>query len=98
MNKNKNCARSNEVLQKIDHYKSKHHKPNNEIIGSNSAFNIAIEFLAAICVGVIIGLMLDKIFTTKPIFLIICLVLSNIAAMRLIWQKYLIKKKNDNGT
>lgn len=98
MQKNKQIKKSDDILQKIDYYKSKHQHQNSGIIKSSSAINIAIEFLAAILVGIIIGFILDNIFTTKPIFLIICLMLSNIAAFRLIWQKYLIKKDKDNGS
>ena len=84
-----NKHKSDNVLQKINNFKSK--KTN--VMG----LNIAIELVASMFVGIIVGLMLDNFFTTRPIFLIICLILSNIAAFRLIWQKYIIKKDKNHG-
>jgi F0F1-type ATP synthase assembly protein I len=51
------------------------------------AFSISIEIVAGVIVGLITGMILDKIFTTKPLFLIICLIMGMIASARVIWQK-----------
>ncbi len=59
---------------------------------NSKAFNVAIELLAGTIVGVIIGLFLDKIFASKPLFLIICIVLGNLASLRIIWK--MVNKKD----
>jgi F0F1-type ATP synthase assembly protein I len=55
---------------------------------NNSAPNIAIEVVAGVIVGLIIGLFFDNVFDSKPLFLIICLILSMIASFKSIWNKY----------
>lgn len=59
------------------------------------ALSVSIEIVAGVIVGLITGICLDKIFATKPVFLIICLVLGMIASARTIWQKL---KSSKNGT
>lgn len=61
---------------------------NNRSKNTNIAFNIGIEIVASGIVGIIIGLLIDNLFDSKPIFLIICIILSFIAAFRSIWNKY----------
>lgn len=58
------------------------------------AFSISIEIVAGVIVGLITGVILDKIFTTKPLFLIICLSMGMVASARIIWQK-VKNNKND---
>ncbi|NRB10284.1 MAG: AtpZ/AtpI family protein [Rickettsiaceae bacterium] len=82
-----------EIKQRIKQLKSDNKPVKTVISNSNMAFNIAVELVAGVIVGVIIGIFLDKIFASKPIFLIICIVLSIIAAFRLIWNKYINKDK-----
>lgn len=48
---------------------------------------IGIELVAGVLAGLILGVLLDKMFTTKPLFLIICLVLGIIASLRTIYKK-----------
>lgn len=64
--------------------------------GSNTslAFNIAVELTAGMIVGTLIGIFFDKMFDSKPAFLIICLMLSATAAFKSIWKKYI----NKNGS
>lgn len=83
-------GKDEEIKQKIKNYREilqpdKKAKIEN---ASNAAFNIAIEIVAGVIAGLIIGLFLDNLFASKPIFLIICLMLSSIAAFRSIWYKY----------
>jgi ATP synthase protein I len=59
-----------------------------DLTSGGLAFNISIELIAAAIVGVIMGLFFDKMFDSKPLFLIICLILSVIAAFWSIWKKY----------
>jgi F0F1-type ATP synthase assembly protein I len=57
--------------------------------GVGSVGGIAIEIVSAISAGSVLGLFLDKIFASKPILFIICLIFAAMAAFRLIWKKYL---------
>ncbi|MCP5374510.1 MAG: AtpZ/AtpI family protein [Rickettsiaceae bacterium] len=50
--------------------------------------DIASELVAGAIVGVIMGILLDKLFNSKPLFLIICIILASIATFRSIWKKY----------
>ena len=67
---------------------SRHNKSTD---ASSMIFNIAIELVAGLIVALIVGYMLDDIFTSKPIFLIICSILSFIAIFQVIWRKYIKK-------
>jgi ATP synthase protein I len=79
-----------DIQKRIGQYKEKNKKDKNPYIANaNQAFNIAVELVSGVIVGVIIGLLFDKLFDSKPIFLIICLILSMIAAFKLIWNKYI---------
>lgn len=57
--------------------------------------SIGIELVAGALAGLIIGVFLDKLFTTKPIFLIICLSFGIIASFKTILQKTKIR---NNGS
>lgn len=79
-----------DIQKRIGEHKAKNKKDKNPYIAStNQAFNIAVELVSGVIVGVIVGLLFDKLFDSKPIFLIICLILSMIAAFKLIWNKYI---------
>lgn len=82
--------KTKEIEQRIKSLKNdkKQNKVKNT---SNTALDIAFELVAALIVGVIIGLFFDNLFDSKPLFLIISIMLSNIAAFRLIWNKYVKK-------
>jgi ATP synthase protein I len=82
-----------DIQKRIDKYKIKKTsvKP---ISGGNKAFNIAVELVAGTVVGLIIGLFLDNLFDSKPLLLIICLILAMVAAFKSIWIKYI----KNNGT
>lgn len=56
--------------------------------GSNisTAFSVATDLVSGAIVGVIIGLFFDQIFDSKPLFLIICILLGVIASFKNIWQ------------
>lgn len=47
----------------------------NEMTGAGRAFRLASEFVAAIIVGVALGLALDALFGTRPILMIVLLLL-----------------------
>jgi ATP synthase protein I len=53
---------------------------------------IATDLVSGLLVGVVIGLMLDKWLETKPLFLIICLLVGVIAAIKNIMIS--LKQKN----
>ncbi len=58
----------------------------------STGLNVAIELVAGTIAGVIIGLLFDNLFDSKPIFLIICLILSIIATFKTIWIRYINTK------
>ena len=51
---------------------------------SASYVNIAFDLCANLLVAIALGVALDKYFTTKPVFLVICLVVSFIAVIKII--------------
>lgn len=53
----------------------------------NLAMTVATELVAGLVVGVIIGVFLDKVFDSKPLFLILCLLFGMVASFRTIWKK-----------
>ena len=78
-----------EIDREIDHLKEEK-KESTSLVGSGStAFNIAVELVSGVIVGVIIGLFFDNLFYSKPAFLIICLILGIVATFRSIWNKYI---------
>lgn len=79
--------RIKDLKQKIEPAKSAKAAPNRALL------NIAFELVAGVIVGLLIGLLLDNLFDSKPLFLIICLIMSMIAAFKSIWYKYI-----KNGT
>ena len=83
-----NLKKHTDIQKRIDKHKAK--KPTTrQISNSNQAFNIAVELVAGTIVGLIIGLLFDNLFDSKPLFLIICLILAMAAAFRSIWNKYI---------
>ena len=70
-------------------------EPKKKNSNSVDAFTIAAELVTGVIVGLIIGLFFDRIFSSKPLFLIICLLLGVIASFKIIWQT--LNRKN-NGT
>jgi F0F1-type ATP synthase assembly protein I len=75
--------RIKDLKQKIEPAKPIEAGPNSPLL------NIAFELVAGIIVGLLIGLLLDNLFDSKPLFLIICLILAIIAAFKSIWNKYI---------
>lgn len=57
-----------------------------------SPLTVAMDIVSGAIVGVIIGLFLDKIFDSKPLFLIICIILGVMASFKNIWIKINTKK------
>lgn len=77
-----------EIQKRIN--KLKPEKITTEIKAKNNKldpFEIASELVAGVLVGVITGVFFDKMFDSKPLFIIICLTLGIIASVRIIWQK-----------
>lgn len=74
------------IQERIDKFKDK--KSTSRKAGhSSKAFNIAVELVAGAIVGLIMGMFFDNLFDSKPIFLIICIILAMVAAFRSIWKK-----------
>jgi ATP synthase protein I len=82
-----------DIKNRLDKFKSK--KPANKSRpNTNLAFNIAVEIVSGVLVGLLVGLFFDNLFDSKPIFLIICIIMSIFAAFKSIWSKYI----NNNGS
>ena len=69
-------------------------KKKRKIYNTIDAFTIAIELVTGVIVGLIIGLFFDRMFNSKPFFLVICLLIGIFASFRTIW-KNLNRKNND---
>jgi ATP synthase protein I len=79
--------------------KLKTEKTINDLKNTNNKldpFSIATELVAGVLVGIITGVFFDKMFDSKPLFIIICLTLGIIASGRIIWQK--INNSIKNGS
>ena len=88
-----------EFKKKIENFKNKDSHRNVKIDDKNSnfsfAFKISVDFVAAIIVSILIGIGLDKIFSTKPIFFLIFLLFGLAAAFMNIYRTVLnIEKHN----
>lgn len=77
---------SNEFKKKLDKLKRKQSETAIKFINTNQnkisaglGLKISMDFIVSIVVGVLIGLGLDKIFSSNPIFFIIFLLLGVIA-------------------
>jgi F0F1-type ATP synthase assembly protein I len=82
-----------ELEDKIQKFHNKHNKAPKKsstkksptsLVGYGVLFNFGVELVANILVGVVLGLFIDKYFHTKPMGLLICLMLSIIAAFKII--------------
>lgn len=82
-----NSKNSDNIQKRIEEIKSIRQKSHN-VKNSNVVFNIAIELVAGGVIGIIIGWGIDNLFDSKPIFLIICIMLAFTAAFKTIWHKY----------
>ena len=76
--KNKNLE---ELNKKIDHFDNKKQEKtkNRKQSGAGFGFKISTEIIAALVVGVGIGLIVDNYFNTKPVGLIIFFIFGAIA-------------------
>ena len=79
---------SDRLEQKLKKQKTNHYKNNGYSIG----LKISLDLISSIVVGTLIGFGLDKIFSTKPVFFIIFLVLGIITGFYSIFKT--VKKLN----
>lgn len=49
--------------------------------------NISTDLVSGVIVGLVIGFYLDKWLETKPLFIIICLIIGMVAGFRMIWRE-----------
>ena len=80
-----NKDRFGEIQKRIDKI-DVDKRPLKKVENSGNAFNIAVELLAGAIAGLIIGMFFDNLFDSKPIFLILCIILAMVAAFRSIWK------------
>ena len=69
---------TNELNQRIKEFENKNKKTTPKKINQSAlglGFKISIDFIVPIFVSILIGIGIDKIFFTKPIFFLIFLVL-----------------------
>lgn len=52
-----------------------------------SLLNISTDLIAGVLIGLIGGFYIDKWLATKPLFIIIGLVIGTLAAFRMIWRE-----------
>ncbi len=74
-----------ELQNKIDKISNQEVNSSNKTNTSLALLNVASEIVA----GVIVGLLFDGIFSTKPWFLVICIIFAMVSAFRSIWKKYI---------
>lgn len=61
---------------------NKNRIPNSKPLGGLLSYGI--DLFAYVCIGVFLGVILDKYFSSKPVFLLICLIISIISVFRTI--------------
>lgn len=66
---------------------------NGKKVVSIDALSIAIDLVSSIMVGLVIGYWLDKFFDSKPICIIIFVLVGSLAGAKIIWQKLNIKNR-----
>lgn len=83
--RDKFLRRASALGKKLDEYREEHERPRRPKPSSNSAFGdamkLAIEPLVGVLFGLGVGLALDHWLGTKPIFLIVFLLLGAAAGM-----------------
>jgi F0F1-type ATP synthase assembly protein I len=71
-----------ELKKKIQNYKKRHEKKTYKRNDFHlNAFNVSLEIITAVAVGLLIGFYLDKVFELKVVFKILCLLLAFIASL-----------------
>ena len=78
MNSNRKLENLKEKLDKLQSSKTNQNNKNKET-GAGFGFKISTEIIAALVIGVCIGLLVDKYFNTKPFGLIIFFILGALA-------------------
>ncbi len=76
--------------RRIDEKQKKKEKIHNNKQGYNLGIKISMDLVSSVIAGVLIGLGVDKIFSTKPIFFIIFLLLGIITGFYSLYKS--IKK------
>ena len=80
MNKKKNnIGKLKDKIKEIENKKLRESKPNQKENGASFGFKISTELVAALIVGVGIGLVVDNYLGTKPFGLIIFFILGSFA-------------------
>jgi F0F1-type ATP synthase assembly protein I len=78
-----------DIQRKIDQFKD---KSNNSVgisrvkANNSKIFDVATELVAGVIIGLMMGIFFDNLFDSKPLFLIICMIVAIIAAFRSIWK------------
>ena len=78
MNDNRKLENLKQKLDKLQSSKTNQNNKNKET-GAGFGFKISTEIIAALAIGVCIGLLVDNYFNTKPLGLIIFFILGALA-------------------
>ena len=54
---------------------------------NNNPLNIATDLVSGVLVGLVGGFYLDKWLDTKPLFIVICIIIGIAAGFRMIWRE-----------
>ena len=79
--KNKKSLKLSEKIKKIESKNIKSEKNKENLSGFGTGLKISLDLISPIIVAVCIGVGIDKIFLTKPIFFLIFLLLGIIAGL-----------------
>ena len=85
MNNNRKLESLKQKLDKIQSSKTNQNNKNKES-GAGFGFKISTEIIAALVIGVCIGLLVDNYFNTKPFGLIIFFILGSLAGFLNIYR------------
>ncbi len=66
--------------------------PNSNLQQEISPFTMAIDLVSGTMIGVVIGLLADKCFNSKPLFIIIFTITGIIAGFNIVRQRLISKK------
>ena len=93
MSNHDELSKAEERLRQLQLQQGLANKENTKKAESIDALSIGIDLVSSIIAGLVIGYWLDKFFDSKPIFIIIFVIVGSLAAAKIIWQKLNIKNR-----
>ncbi|MFK8039990.1 MAG: AtpZ/AtpI family protein [Rickettsiaceae bacterium] len=77
-----------DLQDKIVQFKDRKSDKKEQIVSNSGLFIIATELVSYIITGLILGFLLDKMFATRPLFMIICVLIAFIANIKVTIKTY----------